>query len=188
MTGRRSLLALGAALGAALVALAALAGCAPAPDPIAPGHPVVLRLPSGWEAAPVPGSGDPAAGGAGADPVVYAARPADDGGAAGLTVSALPGRVSTIESGVSVAEAGRELLRPDYRGEPPVELEVPGADEARRVDYAYTCADSGGSCAGTAFVMLRDRDLYIVRVSRREGGGTAPGVADDLQETLALAQ
>ncbi|GAA1081847.1 hypothetical protein [Nocardiopsis composta] len=178
MTGRPVPTAL--AVLAALGAPAALAGCAPdSPPPVAEGHPLALAPPGGWEERPVPdGEAEQA------DPVLYTARPGD-GGDASLVVQAFPGQVSAIETGTAIAEAGREARWRDYRSGPPDEASVPGADEARRIDYTYACDDSGGDCAGAVFVLLRERDLYLVRMSWRDGLVSADEV-DAVQESLTL--
>lgn len=173
---------------AVLVLGLAAAGCAPPAeriDPVVPRHPLALRSPSGWTEVPVAGP----AGSAGprTDPngesVIFRAEPGD--GSASLSATVFPGRVATIETGVSLAEAGREMRWQDYASEPAEAIEVPGADAGRRVDYRYTCADTDDACTGTVFVLLRERDAYLVRLSRRDGTGSDQ-VADDLQATLAL--
>lgn len=166
----------------ALAVAAGAAGCSEVREPVAEGHPLVLDLPAGWEEVPDPDPG----GGDAADPVVYAARPGSGPDDGGLTVQAFPAQVSTIETGISLAEAGREVRWQGYDSELPADLNVQGADAARRIDYSYTCADTGEDCSGAVFVLLRERDLYLVRMSLRDGEA-APAAVKDLEESLAFA-
>lgn len=171
-------------LTAAGLGVLAAAACAPGtdPQPVADGVPVAFTPPQGWD------EGRPPEGEAGeADPVVYTASPGD-GGDGGLYVQSFEGRVSTVEAGVGIARAAQEARWRDYADQAPAEIDVDGADAARRIDYTYTCGgeeDGGGECAGTAFVLHRDRDMYLVRLSWREGDEPGGG-ADGFQESLAL--
>ncbi|MDA2811066.1 hypothetical protein O4J56_10500 [Nocardiopsis sp. RSe5-2] len=177
---------------AAALGVITMAACTPGTDArsAADGVPVAVDLPQGWE------EGAPAEEEAQqADPVVYTAGPGD-GADGGLYVQAFEGRVSTVEAGVGIARAAQEARWSGYSDGAPAEIEVDGADAARRIDYTYACGDgdgdddgdeagNGGRCAGAAFVLHRDRDMYLVRLSWREGAEPEGG-PDRLQGSLAL--
>lgn len=188
-TASRAIAPASGAVAAALGVVIA-AACTPGTDarPVADGAPVALDLPQGWE------EGAPAEEEAQqADPVVYTAEPGD-GGDGGLYVQAFEGRVSTVEAGVGIARAAQEARWSAYTDGAPAGIEVDGTDAARRIDYTYACGGDdgdrdggggGGQCAGAAFVLHRDRDMYLVRLSWRVGEEPEGGT-DALQESLAL--
>ncbi|WP_241483019.1 hypothetical protein [Nocardiopsis halophila] len=170
-------LALPGAVAAAVLAVA----CTPqgGTAPVVDGVPVALDPPDGWEAQVAEDEEMQET-----DPVLYTAAPAD-GGDAGLYLQAFEGQVGTIEAGIGIARAAQEVRWDDYSAQEPEDIVVEGAEAARRIDYTYTCSEEGGECAGAAFVLHRDRDMYLVRVSWRDGQEPEGG-AQELQESLAL--
>lgn len=160
--------------------------CSAPPDPVVEGYALALDIPQGWNEVTTP---DPDASDNITDPVIYAAHPGDTPDKIALGAQVFPEQVSSIEEAVGIAEAGRLARWENYESEPPTEINVNGADDTRRLHYTYTytCADTGGDCAGTVFVLLRDRDAYLVRVEGR-GNAVPTDLLREVRGSLALVE
>ncbi|RNL81536.1 hypothetical protein EFW17_22140 [Halostreptopolyspora alba] len=164
-----------------VAAVTSAAACGQTSEPLVAGYPLALDPPPGWVEVPEDRE-DPDEEN---HPVIYAAQPEENPEDAALVVRVFSGQATSAAHGVALADGTRHESGQNYEREEPAELDVPGAEDARRLDYTYTCADTGTDCSGTAFVLLGEEDLYVVRVSMREDA-VSPETVERLEESLEL--
>ncbi|MBB4933893.1 hypothetical protein F4561_004713 [Lipingzhangella halophila] len=165
----------------AVTALTSVAACMGTPDPLVNGYPLALDPPPEWVEVPEDRQ-DPDEVDA---PVIYAAQPEKTPEDAALVVQVFFGQASSVPHAINLADGTRHESGQNYERAEPTELDVDGAEDARRLDYTYTCPDSDTACSGTAFALLAEEDLYVVRVSMREDA-VAPETVERLAESLEL--
>ncbi|MQA96848.1 MAG: hypothetical protein GEV11_20200 [Streptosporangiales bacterium] len=165
---------------AVLTGLTVLAGCGGA-EPAegltrAETSAVTVDYPSGWV------KGDPAQ--AGSSVTFVARQGAADAPDAQLAVLEKPVKASTASLAAAAmgtaratGQAGRETKR--------TQAEVEGADEALRVDYTYTLRDAGARGVGVDLVAVKDRDVFVVRITGVQGR-LDPGTIDAIVASMRL--
>lgn len=168
--------------GVALAGLVLLTGCGggsaedfPAGFTRVYGDVVEVDHPRDWK------RGDPGAAG---ESVTYVARK----GASDAQVAVLekPVKASTASLAASALGAGR-VAGQTGKTTKRAPAEVEGADEALRVDYTYTMSGAGGRGIGMDLVAVRDREVFVVRVTGVQGR-LDPGTVDAIAASMKLKE